>query len=153
MGLELWNLFLIAITYLGVLFLIAYSADAGWLPSKWVDHPVVYALSLGVYATSWTFYGGVGLADRSGFAFLTIYLGVTAAFLLGPHLLRPILTLCRDYQLASIADLLAFRYGGRATGSVVTVFMLIGIIPYISLHIYAVTELSLIHISEPTRPY
>ena len=140
MGIELWNLFLIAITYLGVLFLIAYSADAGWLPARLVDHPIVYALSLGVYATSWTFYGGVGLAERSGFAFLTIYLGVTAAFLLGPYLLRPVLTLCRDYQLASIADLLAFRYGGRATGSVVTVFMLFGILPYISLQIYAVTE-------------
>jgi len=42
--------------------------------------------------------------------------------------------------LASIADLLAFRYGGRGTGFVVTVFMLIGILPYISLQIRAVTE-------------
>lgn len=140
MGVELWNLFLIALAYLGTLFLIAYSADAGWLPEKLVDHPLTYALSLGVYATSWTYYGSVGLAANSGFAFLTIYLGVTAAFLLGPYLLRPILTLCREYQLASIADLLAFRYGGRATGSVVTIFMLIGITPYISLQIHAVTE-------------
>ena len=140
MGIELWNLFFIAIAYLGVLFLIAYSADAGWLPARIVDHPIVYALSLGVYATSWTYYGSVGLADRSGFAFVTIYLGVTAAFLLGPYLLRPLLMLCREYQLASIADLLAFRYGGRATGSVVTIFMLLGILPYISLQIHAVTE-------------
>jgi len=140
MGIELWNLFLIALAYLGMLFLIAYSADAGWLPSRLVDHPITYALSLGVYATSWTYYGSVGLAANSGFAFLTIYLGVTAAFLLGPYLLRPLLTLCREYQLASIADLLAFRYGGRATGSIVTVFMLVGITPYISLQVYAVTE-------------
>lgn len=140
MGIELWTVFLIALLYLGTLFLIAYSADAGWIPSRLVDHPITYALSLGVYATSWTYYGSVGLAATSGFAFLTIYLGVTAAFLLGPYLLRPILNLCREYQLASIADLLAFRYGGRATGSVVTVFMLIGITPYISLQIHAVTE-------------
>ena len=140
MGLDLWIVFVIALLYLGTLFLIAYCADAGWLPAKLVDHPITYALSLGVYATSWTYYGSVGFAATSGFAFLTIYLGVTAAFLLGPFLLRPILSLCREYQLASLADLLAFRYGGRATGSVVTVFMLVGITPYISLQIHAVTE-------------
>ena len=140
MGIDLWSLFVIAISYLGLLFLIAHCADAGYISRKVVDHPVVYTLSLGVYATSWTYYGSVGLAAQSGFAFLTIYLGVTAAFLLGPYILRPILRLCRDYQLASIADLFAFRYGGRASGFIVTVFMLIGILPYISLQIRAVTE-------------
>jgi len=139
-GIELWWLFAIALAYLGLLFLIAYSADSGLLPRSLVSHPWVYALSLGVYATSWTYYGSVGLADRSGFAFLTIYLGLTGAFLLGPYLLKPILRLCRDYQLTSIADLLAFRYGGRGTGLIVTVFMLVGILPYISLQIRAVTE-------------
>jgi len=140
MGIELWWLFAAAFAYLVVLFLVAYAADSGLIPKRIVTNPVVYALSLGVYATSWTYYGGVGLADASGYAFLNIYLGVTGAFLLGPYILKPILTLCREYQLTSIADLLAFRYGGRGTGFVVTVFMLIGILPYISLQIRAVTE-------------
>ena len=140
MGIDLGWLFAIALAYLGSLFVIAWCSDAGWLPTKLVKHPLIYALSLGVYATSWTYYGSVGLADRSGYAFLTIYLGLTGAFMLGPYLLKPILRLCRDYQLTSIADLLAFRYGGRATGFVVTLFMLVGILPYISLQIKAVTE-------------
>jgi len=140
MGIELWLLFLAALGYLGVLFLIAYAGENGYLPRRLIEHPAVYALSLGVYATSWTFYGSVGLANSSGLAFLTIYLGVTAAFMLGPYLLAPIARLCRDYQLSSIADLLAFRYGGRATGFAVTVFMLMGILPYISLQITAVTR-------------
>ncbi|MEE9319382.1 MAG: ATP-binding protein [Granulosicoccus sp.] len=140
MGIELTWLFVIAISYLGLLFLIAWSADSGLLPSRLINHPLVYSLSLGVYATSWTYYGSVGLADSSGYAFLTIYLGVTLAFLLGPYLLSPILRLCRVHQLNSIADLLAFRYGGRVTGFVVTLFMLVGILPYISLQIRAVTE-------------
>lgn len=140
MGIELGWLFAIVLVYLGSLFVIAWCTDAGYLPAKLVKHPLVYSLSLGVYATSWTYYGSVGLADSSGYAFLTIYLGVTGAFMLGPHLLKPILRLCRDYQLTSIADLLAFRYGGRATGFVVTLFMLVGILPYISLQIRAVTE-------------
>ena len=140
MGIDLWAVFLIALLYLAILFLIAYCADCGYLPTRLVDHPLVYALSLGVYATSWTYYGSVGLAAQSGLAFLTIYLGVTGAFLLGPYILKPILRLCRDYQLASIADLFAFRFGGKASGIIVTVFMLIGILPYISLQIRAVTE-------------
>jgi len=140
MGIELWWLFAAAVAYLIILFLVAYSADSGLIPKRFVTNPVVYSLSLGVYATSWTYYGSVGLADTSGYAFLNIYLGVTGAFLLGPYILKPILTLCREYQLTSIADLLAFRYGGRGTGFVVTLFMLIGILPYISLQIRAVTE-------------
>jgi len=133
-------LFGIALVYLGLLFLIAWSADRNLLSPALVRHPLVYSLSLGVYATSWTYYGSVGLADRSGFVFLTIYLGVTGAFLLGPWLLRPIQRLCTEQQLSSVADLLAFRYGGRATGFVVTLFMLVGILPYVSLQIRAVTE-------------
>ena len=140
MGIELWWLFAAAVAYLVILFLIAYAADTGLLPRRIVTNPLVYSLSLGVYATSWTYYGSVGLADTSGYAFLNIYLGVTGAFLLGPYILKPILTLCREYQLTSIADLLAFRYGGRGTGLVVTLFMLIGVLPYISLQIKAVTE-------------
>ena len=140
MGIELWWLFAIALSYLALLFFIAYSADSGLLPQRIVSHPLIYSLSLGVYATSWTYYGSVGLADRSGYAFITIYLGVTGAFLLGPTILKPILRLCREHQLNSIADLLAFRYGGRATGFIVTLFMLVGILPYISLQIRAVTE-------------
>jgi len=140
MVIELWLLFLVALVYLGLLFLIAYAGENGHLPSGLVQHPAVYSLSLGVYATSWSFYGSVGLAQSSGAAFLTIYLGVTAAFLLGPYLLAPILRLCRDYQLSSLADLLAFRYGGKLAGFAVTVFMLMGILPYISLQITAVTR-------------
>lgn len=140
MGIDLVWLFIIAFAYLALLFIIAWCADSGWLPARLTSNAFVYSLSLGVYATSWTYYGSVGLADRSGFAFLTIYLGVTGAFILGPFILQPILRLTRKHQLTSIADLLAFRYGGRATGVTVTLFMLIGILPYISLQIRAVTE-------------
>jgi len=149
MTIELWWLFAFTVGYLALLFIIAWAADSGKLPHRFVTNPVVYTLSLGVYATSWTYYGSVGFADSSGFAFLTIYLGVTGAFLLGPYLLRPLLRLSREHQLASIADLMAFRYGGRGTGLLVTVFMLVGILPYISLQIRAVTESVSVLTQEP----
>ncbi len=123
-----------------VLFILAYATEKEILPARWISHPLVYTLSLGVYATSWTYYGSVGFADGNGYQFLTIYLGVTLAFILSPVLLRPILRLTQEYQLSSLADLFAFRYRSQLAGVLVTLFMLIGTLPYIALQIRAVTE-------------
>ena len=52
--------------YVGLLFAIAYygdkRADAG---RSIIANPYIYALSLAVYCTSWTFYGSVGRAATS----------------------------------------------------------------------------------------
>jgi PAS domain S-box-containing protein len=139
MTFDLWVLYLAGVGYLLTLFLIAYGAEQGWIPSSIARRPLSYVLSLGVYATSWSYYGSVGFAQAQGYGFLAIYLGVTLAFALTPALLMPILRLTREYQLTSLADLLAFRYRSHFTGLVVTLFMLLGILPYISLQILAVT--------------
>ncbi len=140
MTFELWHLFGAGVGYLLLLFFIAYAAERGWVPQRIVRHPLTYTLSLGVYATSWSFYGSVGFAQSQGYNFLTIYLGVTLAFLLTPILLQPILRLTREYQLASLADLFAFRYQSQLAGVLVTLFMLAGILPYLALQVRAVTE-------------
>ncbi len=140
MGFELGHLFFAGVVYLLLLFLIAYATEQGWIPERVVRHPATYALSLGVYATTWTFYGSVGFARTEGFNYLAIYLGPTLAFALVPVLLGPLLRLTRDYQLTSLADVLAFRYRSQAAGVLVTVFMLLGTFPYIALQIIAVTE-------------
>ena len=137
---DLGILFGAGFGYLLLLFLIAYATERGVVPERWVSHPLTYTLSLGVYATSWSFYGSVGFADRQGYLFLTIYLGVTIAFVLSPVLLRPLLRLTREYQLASLADVFAYRYRSQAAGVIVTLFMLVGTLPYIALQIRAVTE-------------
>ncbi|MCP4186299.1 MAG: GHKL domain-containing protein [Gammaproteobacteria bacterium] len=140
MQFELWQLFLVSVLYLGILFLIAMATDRHWIPTAVVRHPMVYTLSLGVYATSWSFYGSVGFAQQEGFNFLTIYLGATLAFIASPILLRPILKLTETYRLASLADLFAFRYHSQAAGILVTLFILTGTLPYMSLQIQAVTN-------------
>ncbi len=137
---ELATLFGAGLVYLVSLFLIAYATDRGYLPDKWASHPLTYTLSIGVYATSWTYYGSVGYAAHNGLLFLTIYIGATLAFVLSPVLLRPMLKLSREYQLTSLADMLAFRYRSQAVGVLVTLFMLLGTLPYIALQVRAVTE-------------
>ena len=140
MSFELSHLFFAGVVYLLMLFFIAYATEQGWIPQRLARHPVTYALSLGVYATSWTFYGSVGFAQSQGFNFLSIYIGVTLAFMLAPVLLAPILRIARDYQLTSLADVLSFRYRSQTAGVLVTLFMLLGTFPYIALQILAVTE-------------
>ncbi len=140
MNFDIGQLFLAVVAYLALLFLIAYAVDRGWIPSSVARHPLTYVLSLGVYATSWSYYGSVGFAQTQGYNFLTIYLGVTLAFVLTPFLLQPILRLTRDYQLSSLADLFAFRFRSQGAGVLVTMFMLAGALPYIALQIRAVTE-------------
>lgn len=137
---DLASLFAVGLGYMGCLFLVAYLTERGVLPARWVSHPLTYTLSLGVYATSWSYYGSVGFASGSGLSYLTIYIGATLAFVLAPVLLQPILRLTRDYQLTSLADLLAFRYRSQFAGALVTVFMLLGTLPYIALQIRAVAE-------------
>ncbi len=68
-----------AVVYVGLLFVLAYLGDRRARASKtsFLHSPAVYTLSISVYCTSWTFYGAVGNAARSGLEFLTIYLGPT----------------------------------------------------------------------------
>ena len=87
-----WAILALSLGYVGLLFAVAYYGDRraaarGRAKAK----PVIYALSLAVYCTSWTFYGSVGLAARTGYDFHTIYLGPILMFTLGWPLLRRVI--------------------------------------------------------------
>jgi Na+/proline symporter len=67
-----------SLLYLAVLFAIAYWADKRADQNRSViASPFVYALSMAVYCTAWTYYGSVGRAAGTGVGFLPIYLGPT----------------------------------------------------------------------------
>jgi len=129
-----------AVAYLLVLIAIAELTERGTIPKTVARHPLVFALSMGVYATSWTLYGSVGFADRRGLDFLAIYLGPVLACLLIPLVWLPLSRLTRSLQLASLADVLAYRFQSQALAIVVTLFMVVGSLPYFSLQIRAITE-------------
>lgn len=131
-------LFLVAGLYLLLLFAVAFACDRGWLPKRLTRHPLTYVLSLCVYASAWTIYACIGYAYHYGFNFLTFFLGVSGVFLLAPIILMPILRLTQTYQLASIADLFAFRYRSRSAGAITTLLLLIGMLPLLSLQLQAV---------------
>ena len=130
----------VACAYLGLLFALAYWADRRADQGRSViGHPTIYALSLAVYCTAWTFYGSVGRATATGLGFLTIYLGPTLAALLWASLLVKIVRISKSQRITSIADFIASRYGmSQLLGGLVTVIAVVGVIPYISLQLKAI---------------
>jgi hypothetical protein len=127
--------------YVGLLFAIAYygdkRADAG---RSIIANPYIYALSLAVYCTSWTFYGSVGRAATSGIGFLPIYLGPTLMAALWWYVLLKIVRVSKANRITSIADFIASRYGkSQLLGGLVTVIAVLGVVPYIALQLKAIS--------------
>lgn len=136
-----WLVIPVALAYLFLLFALAWwgdrRADQGKSLISW---PGIYALSIAVYCTSWTFYGSVGRAASSGVGFLPIYLGPTLMASLWWILLRKMARVSKAQRVTSIADFLSARYGkSTLLGGLVTVIAVIGIMPYISLQLKAVS--------------
>lgn len=136
--------------YLVALFGMARWGDKQQFKEKsWTRHPLVYALALGVYCTSWTFYGLVGTASEKGWNFFPIILGPILLFTVGFPLLQRIYSVCRQEHLHSIADFIASRYGKRqGVAATVSVVVLMATIPYIALQLKAVSDTLLLTIGE-----
>lgn len=133
----------VAGSYVALLFFIAFATDA--LAAKgrarFLASPLIYTLSLAVYCTSWTFYGAVGTAVRSGLEFVTIYIGPTLVLMAWWLFLRKLIVVARAQRITSIADFLSARYGkSRAVSVLVTLIALASITPYIALQLIAVSR-------------
>ena len=128
--------------YLMLLFAVAWWADRRALAGRSViGNAWVYALSIGVYCTAWTYFGSVGRAATSGLWFLPIYLGPTLAMLLAWTLLRKMVRIAHTHRITSIADFVASRYGkSRALATLVTLIALVGILPYVALQLKAIAS-------------
>ncbi len=132
-----------AVGYVGLLFVLAYFGDRRARSNKksFLHSPAVYTLSISVYCTSWTFYGAVGNAARSGLEFLTIYMGPTIVFVGWWFLLRRLVRISHRQRITSVADLLSSRFGkSNRLAVLVTCIAVIGIAPYIALQLKAVTS-------------
>ena len=132
----------LSIAYFVILFGVAYYAD--WCREhgrSLIANAHVYSLSIAVYCTSWTFYGSVGRAATSGIDFLLIYLGPTLMAFSWWFLLRKMVRVSKEQNIVSIGDFISSRYGKSAfLGAIVTIFAVIGIMPYIALQLKAISQ-------------
>ncbi|TPO11293.1 response regulator [Mesorhizobium sp. B1-1-5] len=136
-----WFVVIIAIAYVTLLFAIASVGDrrsvaAGLGRAR----PFIYALSLAIYCTSWTFFGSVGLSSERGLEFLGIYTGPVLVFVFGFPLLNRMIRLAKSEKITSIADFLGARYGKSFTvAAIATLIATIGAVPYIALQLKAIS--------------
>ncbi|RJE81424.1 sensor histidine kinase [Paracoccus sp. JM45] len=129
------------LAYAALMFAVAYAADRAAARGhvRWLDHPLVYTLSLSVYCSAWTFYGAVGYASRSGLEFLTIYLGPTIIFCGAWWGLRRLVRVARMHHVTSVADLISARFGkSNRLAAMVTLIAVIAATPYIALQLQSV---------------
>ncbi|GGB48762.1 histidine kinase [Roseibium aquae] len=138
-----WLVLIAATAYILLLFAIASYGDrmSRAIRSGGRGRPLIYALSLSVYCTSWTFFGSVGNASRTGIEFLTIYIGPMLVFAIGYPLIRRIIRIAKAERITSIADFIGARYGkNQSVAAVATLIAVIGIIPYIALQLKAMSQ-------------
>ncbi len=139
--LQGWIVVIIALAYIGFLFLVASYGDRRHERVRGSRaRLLIYPLSLAIYCTSWTFFGSVGVAARTGFDFLTIYIGPVLMVGLAYPLLIRIVRLAKGQNITSIADFIAARYGkSQAVAATVALIAIVGMIPYIALQLKAVS--------------
>jgi Na+/proline symporter/signal transduction histidine kinase/CheY-like chemotaxis protein len=139
--LQGWVVVLIALAYIGFLFLVASYGDRSRARGRGTASRLwIYPLSLAIYCTSWTFFGSVGLASRTGYDFLAIYIGPMLMVGLGYPLIARIVRLAKGQNITSIADLIAARYGkSQAVAATAALIAIVGMIPYIALQLKAVS--------------
>jgi Na+/proline symporter/signal transduction histidine kinase len=153
--LQGWVVILVALGYIGLLFLVAsYGDRTRGFARVGRARLLIYPLSLAIYCTSWTFFGSVGSASRAGYEFLAIYIGPVLMIGLFSPLLVRIVRLAKAQNITSIADFIAARYGkGQAVAATVALIAIVGTVPYIALQLKAVSsslETILAHITPST---
>ena len=148
---ESWTVVFVGLGYVGLLFAVATWGDRlARRGGSLLPRPFIYAFSLGVYCTSWTYFGSVGVASRSGWDFLPIYIGPIVVFAAGWKVVQAIVNLAKQHNITSIADFIAARYGkSEHLGALVAVIAVIGIVPYISIQLKAVAVALGALVSEP----
>ncbi|MDR5904690.1 NahK/ErcS family hybrid sensor histidine kinase/response regulator [Franzmannia qiaohouensis] len=136
-----WLLIAISLTYIAVLFAIAWRGDRhARLHGASRRRPVIYSLALAIYCTSWTFYGAVGEAATSGWSFASIFVGPILTFLLFWPVLAKMIRVAKHQNVTSIADFIASRYGKtQSLAAFASLVALIGTLPYIALQLKAVS--------------
>ena len=138
--LQDWAILLMSLAYIGSLFAIAYVGD--WRPRRAASSQhMIYALSLAIYCTSWTFYGSVGRAVATGWDFLLVFVGPILVMMFGHRLLARMVLIARNQNITSIADFIGSRYGkSRAVSALVAGLAIVGVLPYIALQLKAVSD-------------
>ena len=139
-----WLVITVSALYLALLFAIAWRGDEvprdrPLFPRGAISSAILYALTLGVHITAWSFYGGVGRAATNGFDYLATSIGAFLFLILGQGALRRVIAISKAHNITSVSDFLSARYGKRRPiAAFITLASFVGVLPYIALQLKAV---------------
>ncbi len=135
-----WIIITISLGYLGALFILAHLIDKkAKNGKKFFQYKWIYALSIPVYCTAWTYFGSVGKASQDGWEFLTIYVGPILTMPLWWIVVRKLIRICETQRISTLPDLISSRFGKSVLISVLaSTFIILGIIPYISIQLKSI---------------
>lgn len=142
MGLSMnsWLVIGVLAVYIAILFACAFLGEKHTSRLGNKGRVILLSLTLGVYCSSWTFYGAVGESVRGGIAFLPIYLGPLLFLWLGRDIWQRLGRIRRHQSISSIADFIAARYGKSGIlAALVTILAVIAVLPYLALQLNAIS--------------
>lgn len=135
---TLWAATLTLLSLLfGLTFLVRHEKAPAWL----VDNPITYIFALGIALSAWAIFGSIGFAYQFGYSYLSYFFGFSAVFFLAPIFLVPLQRLRQTFQLETLTDLLVYRYRSQATGSLITLMMLVLMLPLMSVQLQALENI------------
>lgn len=132
---------LIALFLIGLLFAVAAAVEsrAEAARARPRMRHLAYTLGLGVYCSSWTFYGAVGSAVREGWNYLPIYLAPALLLIAASAFLQRLSNAVAEEKATTISDFIAARFGhDPAIARLVTIIALCGIVPYVALQLRSI---------------
>jgi Na+/proline symporter/nitrogen-specific signal transduction histidine kinase len=135
-------IFALLILYLLALLLVAWRVERSG-PGHRAAHRrgVVYALSLAVLCSSWTYFGAAGSAMQGAWSYIPNFLGPILAITIFFPIWRRIAVAAKKENVGSIADFLASRYGkSRTLGTLIACVSIIGALPYIALQLTSLSK-------------
>lgn len=106
-----WLIIGVLTLYIALLFVCAFFGEKHASRLSTRGRMFLFSLTLGVYCSSWTFYGATGAAVREGVIFLPIYLGPLLFVWFGYDIWRRLGRVRQHHAISSIADFVAARYG------------------------------------------
>ncbi len=98
-----------------------------------------YALGLGVYCTSWAFFGSVGYAAQAGWSYLALALGPILLLTAFGSVLGRVVRISHELNIASVADFIGARYGkSERVAALVACVAILGSTLYVAIQIRAI---------------
>jgi signal transduction histidine kinase/Na+/proline symporter/CheY-like chemotaxis protein len=134
-----WLVIGVLAIYIAALFACAFFGEKYASRLSQRGRMLLFSLTLGVYCSSWTFYGAVGETVRNGIGFLPIYLGPLLFLWFAYDVWRRLGNIRQRQPISSIADFIAARYGKSGfLAALVTILAVIAILPYLALQLRAI---------------